>query len=107
MTSGLEFPAQLIGIVECTVVNEGDFARGVGVRMGIGIGLASVGGPASMSDADVVAIVDAGALVDEVETVGLFALGCKFRHHLPNASEGIAWKNKLVILSIICYLHVR
>mmetsp|Transcript_22620 Transcript_22620/g.39823 ORF Transcript_22620/g.39823 Transcript_22620/m.39823 type:complete len:349 (+) Transcript_22620:1433-2479(+) len=81
MTSGLEFPAQLIGIVECTVVNEGDFARGVGVRVGIGIGLASVGSPASMSDANVVAIVDTGALVNEVETIGLFALGCKFRHH--------------------------
>ena len=60
-----------------------------------------------MSDANVVAIVDTGALVNEVETVGLFALGCEFRHHLPNASGSIVWKNMLVILSIICYLHVR
>ena len=75
-------------------MNEGDFSRGVGVRVGIGIGFASVGSPASMSDANVVAIVDTGALVDEVETVCLFALGCKFRHHLPNASESIVWKNE-------------
>mmetsp|Transcript_43943 Transcript_43943/g.78878 ORF Transcript_43943/g.78878 Transcript_43943/m.78878 type:complete len:358 (-) Transcript_43943:420-1493(-) len=81
MTSRLKLFTEFIGIVERTVMNEGDFSRGVGVRVGIGIGLASVGSPASMSDANVVAIVDTGALVNEVETIGLFALGCKFRHH--------------------------
>lgn len=39
-------------------MNEDDFSRGVGVRMGIGIGLASVGSPASMNEANAVAIVD-------------------------------------------------
>eukprot|EP00579_Thalassiosira_antarctica_P012314 CAMPEP_0201926096 /NCGR_PEP_ID=MMETSP0903-20130614/15235_1 /ASSEMBLY_ACC=CAM_ASM_000552 /TAXON_ID=420261 /ORGANISM="Thalassiosira antarctica, Strain CCMP982" /LENGTH=39 /DNA_ID= /DNA_START= /DNA_END= /DNA_ORIENTATION= len=39
MTSRLKLFTEFIGIVERTVMNEGDFSRGVGVRVGIGIGL--------------------------------------------------------------------
>ena len=41
-------------------MNEGDFTRRVRVRMGIGISLASVGGPSSVCDADVVSVGDGG-----------------------------------------------
>ena len=52
------------------------------MRVGVGIGLATVGGPAGVCDADVVAVGCAGLPVDEVESVGLLALGCILGHDL-------------------------
>lgn len=61
-------------------MNEGDFTGRVGVRMGVGIGLASVGGPTGVCDADVVSVVHGGLLFDEVEAIGFFAFGGVFSY---------------------------
>lgn len=73
MSSRLKLSTQLIGIIECAIVNKGNFTRRVGVGMGIGIGLTTVGGPTGVCDADVVSVGGGGFLCDEVETVSFFA----------------------------------
>jgi len=67
VTSTLKLLPQFIGIVESAVVHQSDSARAIGMRMSIGVCLAAVGGPASVGDTDIVAVVgDGGLLIDEV-----------------------------------------
>ncbi len=50
--------------------------------MCVSIGLASMCSPAGVCNTNVVAIGNEGFLLDEVETIGLFTLGCILGNHL-------------------------
>jgi len=72
---GLKLATEFIGIVERAVVDEGDFPRGVNVGVGVFVRLSSVGGPAGVGYADVVAFGGDGSFFNEFDSVCFFSLG--------------------------------
>lgn len=73
MSTTLKFTSEFVGIVKGAVVNEGNFAGTVEVRVGVLVSLASMGGPTGVCDTDVMALGGDGTFFDEFETIGVFS----------------------------------
>ena len=88
MSPPLQLPPQLIGIIQRSIVNQGNLSRRIGVGMRVLVGLAAVGGPASVCDADIVVDGGGGAFEDAVEAVGVFTFGGVFGNDLQQCCDG-------------------
>mmetsp|Transcript_19111 Transcript_19111/g.52425 ORF Transcript_19111/g.52425 Transcript_19111/m.52425 type:complete len:225 (-) Transcript_19111:40-714(-) len=71
MSHTFQFASQVIGIVECPIVHQGNFSAGIRVGMGIVVRLSSVRGPSRVGNADAVTGGMLRMLADQVNAVGL------------------------------------
>ena len=63
-------------------MDQGNFARGIHVGMGIGIGFSSMGSPSSVSNAHVVAMASIRMLGNQVNAISLVSITCIFGDNL-------------------------
>ncbi len=73
MSSRLKFTTELIGIVQCAVVNKGNFSRAVKVGVGVFVRLPSVRCPTSVRNANVMTFGSDRALFDKLKSIRIFS----------------------------------
>lgn len=102
VAESLQLLAQFVGIVQRSVVNEGNPPRRVGVGVGILISLATVGGPTSVGDANVVTGRRVRVVLEEVDAIRLVAVAGVLGHnHVLAVYAGVRRHTGTVIPTIL------